>query len=100
MVDAAEAYRAWLQEQHDAAIERLHGTHFDIPAPLRTVDATLAVGSSSGSAYYTPPDEACHRPGRTWWPLGDRDRFAAWTEQTTVFHEGVPGHHLQFGRAR
>ncbi|HEY6748969.1 MAG TPA: DUF885 domain-containing protein, partial [Mycobacteriales bacterium] len=99
-VDGAEAYRAWLQDQHDAAIERLDGVHFDIAPPLRTVDATLAIGSSSGSAYYTPPDEAFTRPGRTWWPLGDRDRFAVWAEQTTVFHEGVPGHHLQLGQAR
>jgi uncharacterized protein (DUF885 family) len=100
VVDGAEAYRAWLQEQHDAAIERLDGVHFDIAPQLRTVDATLAIGSSSGSAYYTPPDEAFTRPGRTWWPLGDRDRFAVWAEQTTVFHEGVPGHHLQLGQAR
>ncbi len=100
VVDGAEAYRVWLQEQHDAAIERLDGVHFDIAPQLRTVDATLAIGSSSGSAYYTPPDEAFTRPGRTWWPLGDRDRFAVWAEQTTVFHEGVPGHHLQLGQAR
>jgi uncharacterized protein (DUF885 family) len=100
VVEGAEAYRAWLQEQHDAAIERLDGVHFDIAPQLRAVDVTLAVGSSSGSAYYTPPDEAFTRPGRTWWPLGDRDRFAVWAEQTTVFHEGVPGHHLQLGQAR
>jgi uncharacterized protein (DUF885 family) len=100
VVDGPEAYRAWLQEQHDAAIARLDGVHFDIAPQLRAVDATLAVGSSSGSAYYTPPDEAFTRPGRTWWPLGDRDRFAVWAEQTTVFHEGVPGHHLQLGQAR
>lgn len=100
VVDGPEAYRAWLQDQHDAAIERLDGVHFDIAPQLRAVDATLAIGSSSGSAYYTPPDEAFTRAGRTWWPLGDRDRFAVWAEQTTVFHEGVPGHHLQLGQAR
>jgi uncharacterized protein (DUF885 family) len=100
VVEGAEAYHRWLQEQHDAAVDRLDGVHFDIEPRLRAVDATLAVGSSSGSAYYTPPDEAFTRPGRTWWPLGDRDRFAVWAEQTTVFHEGVPGHHLQLGQAR
>ncbi|MFL6129044.1 MAG: DUF885 domain-containing protein [Mycobacteriales bacterium] len=100
VVDGADAYRAWLQEQHDRAIDRLDGVHFDIAPPLRTIDATLAVGSSSGSAYYTPPDETFTRPGRTWWPLGGRDRFGVWAEQTTVFHEGVPGHHLQLGLTR
>src|SRR6266511_1960051 len=99
-VEGADAYREWLQEQHDRAIEQLHGVHFDIAAPLRRVEVTLAVGSSAGSAYYTPPSEDFTRPGRTWWPLGGRDRFAVWSELTTVFHEGVPGHHLQLGQAR
>src|SRR6266545_3300755 len=100
LVLGADAYREWLQEQHDRAIEQLHGVHFDIAAPLRRVEVTLAVGSSAGSAYYTPPSEDFTRPGRTWWPLGGRDRFAVWSELTTVFHEGVPGHHLQLGQAR
>ena len=35
-----------------------------------------------------------------WWsvPAGV-DTFHTWQETTTVFHEGVPGHHLQIGRA-
>ena len=35
-----------------------------------------------------------------WWsvPPGKTD-FHTWGETTTVFHEGVPGHHLQIGRA-
>jgi uncharacterized protein (DUF885 family) len=35
-----------------------------------------------------------------WWsvPAGV-DTFRTWQETTTVFHEGVPGHHLQIGRA-
>jgi uncharacterized protein (DUF885 family) len=99
-VEGSDAYRGWLQEQHDRAIERLDGVHFDIAAPLRRVDVTLAVGSSAGAPYYTPPSEDFSRPGRTWWPLGDRARFAVWSELTTVFHEGVPGHHLQLGQAR
>src|SRR6266545_293513 len=36
-VEGADAYREWLQEQHDRAIEQLHGVHFDIAAPLRRV---------------------------------------------------------------
>jgi uncharacterized protein (DUF885 family) len=95
-----ETYREWLQERHDWALERLHGRHFDIPEPLQTVEVTLARGSTSGAAYYTPPSEDLTRPGRTWWPLGGRERFAVWSELTTVFHEGVPGHHLQNGAAR
>ena len=100
-VTGADAYRAWLQERHDEAVERLDGVHFDIAPPLRAVDAVLATGSSSGAAYYTAPSEDLTRPGRTWWPLAaDRERFEVWAELTTVFHEGVPGHHLQLGAAR
>jgi uncharacterized protein (DUF885 family) len=99
-VDGPDAYQAWLQERHDRALEELHGTHFDIAEPLRTIEVTLARGSTSGAAYYTPPSEDLTRPGRTWWPLVGRERFATWSELTTVFHEGVPGHHLQNGATR
>lgn len=99
-VAGVDAYQVWLQEQHDQAISRLDGVHFEIAPQLRRVDATLAIGSSAGSAYYTPPSEDFSRPGRTWWPLGGRARFGVWAELTTVFHEGVPGHHLQLGQAR
>jgi len=35
-----------------------------------------------------------------WWsvPVGVTE-FSTWRETTTVFHEGVPGHHLQIGQA-
>ena len=99
-IDGEDAYLAWLQDRHDQAIERLNGVHFDIAEPLRTVEAVLARGSTSGAAYYTPPSEDLTRPGRTWWPIGGRDRFEVWNELSTVFHEGVPGHHLQNGAAK
>jgi uncharacterized protein (DUF885 family) len=96
-VAGADAYLAWLRERHHRAIAELDGVHFDIAPALRTIDVALAPGSTSGAAYYTPPSEDLTRPGRTWWPLGGRDRFETWSELSTVFHEGVPGHHLQNG---
>jgi uncharacterized protein (DUF885 family) len=99
-VDGPDAYRQWLQDRHDEAIARLDGTHFDLVPALRRVEVTLATGSTAGAAYYTPPSEDLTRPGRTWWPLGGRQRFAIWNELTTVYHEGVPGHHLQLGQVR
>lgn len=99
-VEGEDAYQAWLQDRHDEAVERLNGVVFDIPAPLRRIEAVLARGSASGAAYYTSPSEDLTRPGRTWWPLGGRESFSTWSELTTVFHEGVPGHHLQEGAAR
>jgi uncharacterized protein (DUF885 family) len=99
-VEGEDAYQAWLQDRHDEAVERLNGVVFDIPEPLRRIDAVLARGSASGAAYYTSPSEDFSRPGRTWWPPGGRQSFSTWGELTTVFHEGVPGHHLQEGAAR
>jgi uncharacterized protein (DUF885 family) len=98
-----DAYLAWLQDRHDQAIEQLDGVHFDIPAPLRRIEVVLARDSTAGAAQYTPPSEDLTRPGRTWWPLGGRDPkgpFQTWSELSTVFHEGVPGHHLQVGAAQ
>jgi uncharacterized protein (DUF885 family) len=92
-----DAYRDWLQQRHDEAIARLDGVHFDIAEPLRRVTVVTVENSSAGSAYYTAPSEDLSRPGRTWWPVADREQFGVWAELTTVFHEGVPGHHLQLG---
>jgi uncharacterized protein (DUF885 family) len=99
-LDDVDAYRAWLQERHDEAIDRLNGVHFDIPEPLRRVEVVTVENSSAGAAYYTPPSEDLARPGRTWWPAAARESFGIWGELTTVFHEGVPGHHLQIGQLR
>ncbi|WP_157246387.1 DUF885 domain-containing protein [Nonomuraea typhae] len=92
-----DAYLAWLEQEHERAVAALNGVAFDIPEALRTVDVVLAPGSTSGAPYYTQPSEDLTRPGRTWWPLGGREKFATWSDFTTVFHEGVPGHHLQLG---
>jgi uncharacterized protein (DUF885 family) len=99
-VTGADAYLDWLQERHDQAISRLNGKQFDIPEPLCTIEVTPAASSSVGVAYYTGPSEDLTRPGRTWWSVGGRDRFYVWRDLDAVFHEGVPGHHLQIGAVR
>ena len=98
-VDGEDAYLDWLRERHARAVGALDGRAFDIAPRLRSIDVVLARSSTSGAAYYTPPTEDLSRPGRTWWPVRGRDRFRTWDELTTVFHEGVPGHHLQVGAA-
>ena len=96
-VHGTDALQAWMQETSDAAIEALDGVHFDIPEPLRTLECRIAP-SATGGIYYTGPSDDFSRPGRMWWsvPAGTTD-FSTWQERTTVFHEGVPGHHLQVG---
>jgi len=100
VVTGAEAYRSWLQDQHDEAMVAVDGVHVDVDPRLRTVDVRLAPAGSAAAPYYTPPTEDLSRPGRTWWPTLGREVFPVWDEVTTVFHEGVPGHHLQFAQAK
>lgn len=89
--------KAWMQELSDAAIRDLAGTHFDIPEELTRLECMIAE-TGAGGIYYTGPSEDFSRPGRMWWdtPAGV-DTFRTWSETTTVYHEGVPGHHLQVG---
>ena len=95
----SEALRNWMQGVADEAIRELGKSHFDIPEPVRTIECMIAP-SATGGIYYTGPTDDFSRPGRMWWsvPEGVTD-FATWQEKTTVYHEGVPGHHLQIGQA-
>jgi uncharacterized protein (DUF885 family) len=91
--------RRWMQSTSDAAIEALDGTHFDIPEPLRRLECLIAP-TQNGGIYYTGPSDDLSRPGRMWWSVPPGvTQFATWREKTTVYHEGVPGHHLQIGQA-
>ncbi|MGH3390486.1 MAG: DUF885 domain-containing protein [Actinomadura sp.] len=90
-----DALRAWMQDTSDAAVAELADTHFDIPAPVRRLECLIAP-TPTGGIYYTGPSEDFSRPGRMWWTVPPGvDTFATWRERTTVYHEGVPGHHLQ-----
>ncbi|MFV8175677.1 hypothetical protein B7435_00790 [Mycolicibacterium peregrinum] len=99
VITGTDALQAWMQDLSDRAVESLAGTHFDIDGPLRTLECRIAP-TQTGGIYYTGPSEDWSRPGRMWWSVPPGvERFHTWQETTTVFHEGVPGHHLQIGRA-
>ena len=89
------ALQQWMQGKSDESLQALADTHFDIPAPIRRLECRIAP-TNTGGIYYTGPSEDFSRPGRMWWsvPEGD-DTFHTWGELSTVYHEGVPGHHLQ-----
>lgn len=90
------ALQRWMQEKADAAVAALADVHFDIPEPIRRLDCRIAP-THDGVMYYTAPSEDLQtRPGTMWWsvPQGTT-AFTTWRELTTVYHEGVPGHHLQ-----
>ncbi|MFT4010782.1 MAG: DUF885 domain-containing protein [Nocardioidaceae bacterium] len=94
-----EAFRDWMQQLADSTIAELADTHFDIPEPVRRIEAMIAP-TTDGGAYYTGPSEDFTRPGRMWWSVPESvTTFSTWRETSIVYHEGVPGHHLQFGQA-
>ena len=95
----AHEFRDWMQELADATIADMNGKHFDIPEPVRRIECMIAP-TADGTIYYTGPSEDFSRPGRMWWSVPqEQEKFAKWREVTTVYHEGVPGHHLQIGQA-
>jgi uncharacterized protein (DUF885 family) len=94
-VGGKDNFRDWMQSLAESTIAELADVHFDIPEPVRRIECRIAP-TNDGSIYYTGPSEDFTRPGRMWWavPAGV-DTFSTWREVTTVYHEGVPGHHLQ-----
>ena len=98
-VEGREDFRAWMQELAERTISELHGTHFDIPRPAHRIEAVIAP-TNDGGIYYTGPSDDWSRPGRMCWSVPDGvEAFATWKEVTVVYHEGVPGHHLQVSHA-
>jgi uncharacterized protein (DUF885 family) len=94
-----DALQRWMQETSDRAVEELGRTHFDIPEPIRRLQCMIAP-TREGGIYYTGPTDDFSRPGRMWWSVPEGvDAFDTWRELTTVYHEGVPGHHLQIAQA-
>ncbi|MFF2276443.1 DUF885 domain-containing protein [Agromyces sp. NPDC058126] len=94
-----EALQRWMQETSDRAVAELAGTQFDIPEEIRTLECMIAP-TQEGGIYYTGPSDDFSRPGRMWWSVPEGvTEFDTWRELTTVYHEGVPGHHLQIGQA-
>ena len=96
-IEGIDNLLAYLQELTDRTIAELDGTHFDIPEPLHRIECREAPPGTAAAMYYTAPSADFSRPGRTWYPAKDQTRFPLWTEVTTAYHEGVPGHHLQVG---
>lgn len=94
-----DALQKWMQETSDRAVAELGESHFDIPEPIRRLECMIAP-TNEGGIYYTGPTDDFSRPGRMWWSVPEGvDSFDTWRELTTVYHEGVPGHHLQIAQA-
>ena len=95
-VRGQQEFESWMQHLADQALVDLRDTHFDIPDEVMKLECRIAPPGGGVGAYYTGPTDDFSRPGRMWWSIpADREEFPTWREVSTVYHEGVPGHHLQ-----
>ena len=99
-IDGVDAFQRWMQELQDRTIAEMNGVHFDMPGPVKRIEAMIAPAGGALAMYYTPPSEDFSRPGRTWYPTGGKTRFPLWGEVSIAYHEGVPGHHFQLATAK
>ncbi|TAL42778.1 MAG: DUF885 domain-containing protein [Salinibacterium sp.] len=98
-LEGTAALREWMQNLSDRAVAELSASHFDIPDPIKRLECLIAP-TEEGGIYYTSPSDDFSRLGRMWWSVPEGvTSFTTWRETTTVYHEGVPGHHLQLGQA-
>ncbi len=95
-----EDFVGFVQGIQDQAIEQLEGSHFEVPEPIRTVTVNIAPPGGALGAWYVGPSEDFTRPGSIWYAPGERESLPYWSEVTTAYHEGFPGHHLQVGIAQ
>ena len=98
-IHGTDALQAWMQDLSDKAVRELGKEHFDIPDIMRKLECHIAP-TKDGGIYYTGPSDDFSRAGRMWWSVPEGvTEFDTWRETTTVYHEGVPGHHLQIAQA-
>jgi uncharacterized protein (DUF885 family) len=99
-VSGTDGLQRWMQQLSDDAVAELSRTHFDVPEEIRKLECKIAPPGGTVGAYYTAPSDDLTRPGAMWWSVEPgREMFSTWRETTVVYHEGVPGHHLQIATA-
>ncbi|NYF17785.1 uncharacterized protein (DUF885 family) [Microbacterium sp. AK009] len=94
-LDGVAAIRDWLRIRVAETTGALADA-FDLPEDIHRVDCVVSE-ASTGVVYYTPAPPDGSAPSRIVWTIPSGVPVAAtWQEVTSVHHEGLPGHHLQF----
>ncbi|ANG84081.1 DUF885 domain-containing protein [Microbacterium aurantiacum] len=94
-LEGGDAIRDWLTRRVDETTAALEDA-FALPAGIRRVECVVAE-ATDGVVYYTPAPPDGSAPSRIVWTIPSGVPVAAsWQEVTSVHHEGLPGHHLQF----
>src|SRR5262249_10219720 len=56
-IEGVDDFRQWLQNLLDTTIAELDGVHFDIPDPVKRVEAMIAPPGGAAAMYYSGPSE-------------------------------------------
>ena len=95
-VSGVEEIRQRLQRMLDERVAELDGTHFDLPGPVKTVEARIAPPGARPRRTTPGPRATSPGPAAPGCPRWARPGSALEAGQH-LDHEGVPGHHLQLG---
>ena len=112
----AEAVQRWAVDPHTSAADpaaflgRIHAwqaeamdtlaTDLPMPTALRTLSIEAAPAGSPPGAWYVGPSEDLSRPGSIRYSFVGDGPIPLFDQQSTAYHEGFPGHHLQIGLQR
>jgi len=95
--DAGKAQAiADLQTRLDQIVSQLPRLFHDLPKAKVVVNRVpKIIEEGQALAYYEPGALDGSRPGTIYFNMADSHEWPKWAMPTTLYHEGMPGHHLQ-----
>ena len=90
VIEGVDEFQRWHQDLLDRTVAELDGAHFDIPEPVKRVEAMIAPPGGAAAMYYTGPSEDFTRPGRTWYPTLGHDAVPALGRGVDLLPRGRP----------
>jgi uncharacterized protein (DUF885 family) len=96
LVASPEALLAAYKNYANSMVTRLPGLFGRLPKlPFEVVPMPDYLAANGPEAYYQPGAAAANRPGRLTINLTNATKRSTLDIESTAYHEGVPGHHLQ-----
>ncbi|MEA2024151.1 MAG: DUF885 domain-containing protein [Actinomycetota bacterium] len=84
----------------EAAFEKARAAMGDWFGRLPEADCLIAETDSGAVAFYFPAADDGSRPGMFFMNTADPSSWGTFEVESTAFHEGIPGHHLQLAIAQ
>ena len=84
----------------EAAFAKAKATMADWFGRLPQADCIVSTVTQGPEAFYFPPAQDGSRPGMFFMNVADPSSWTKYGIEATVFHEGIPGHHLQLAIAQ